>query len=436
MDRFYLSVDLGSTHFKAQVFDDSLQPGSMGLYRPEYQYSGGVKVELDPTEVRHGLQKAIHQALAGVDDTSQQLRAIAITSQAQTFAVVDYRGSPKTNFISWQDGRAVETSQELARLADFKDFGEHTSFAAPVYAQQICLLKHLQMSLPNLLEREDAVISLPTYLVRQLTGESTIDSNLAAMSGLYSLRFDDWWPVALRYCGLDKSQLPLVVPIGASAGRTTEQAAYYGLPAGLSVVLAGNDQTAGAYACQVHQSGSLLITLGSAQVAYKSVPEMPEPARWMIRGPYPGGRYYRMAADTIGGNIVNWACNVISGCSSFDDFFAQAQKSQPGCSGLTFLADLSSGGGRWDNIALEHTSEDFARSVLESLSRRMALLAQGLEIDLKSTPIWVAGGGSRQPIWLEILSKTLGVSLSTVDADPLLGAARMAKETSPDRIPD
>ena len=57
---------------------------------------------------------------------------------------------------------------------------------------------------------------------------------------------------------------------------------------------------------------------------------------------------------------------------------------------------------------------DSADTAISRASYQVALLA--------------AGGGSRQPIWLEILSAELGAPLTAVEADPLRGAARMAVE--------
>ena len=39
-----------------------------------------------------------------------------------------------------------------------------------------------------------------------------------------------------------------------------------------------------------------------------------------------------------------------------------------------------------------------------------------------------AGGGSRQPVWLQIVRDRLCAEVRAIEADPLLGAARMARE--------
>ena len=406
------------------------------MHRVEHCYASGGRVELAVQEVSGGLERAVREAVEKSGVAPSEMRGVAVASQAQTFAVFGPDGRAKTRFISWQDTRARATSEELARRREMADFAEHCSFGALVPGLQVCLIAHILQTHPRLISMRDSVLCLPTYLVRQLIGEGRIDDNLAAMSGLFSLSRNDWWSEALSLCGLTRDRLPEVVPIGAVAGETGavaapggEGAGRFGLPQGIPVILAGNDQTAGAYGAGIHEEDALLITLGTAQVAYVSLSEMPAPSLDTIRGPYPGGRFYKMAADSCGGNVVNWACGLLTGGDDFDAFFSLAAQAPPGCDGLRFAAELPSGRGRWENIGLEHTAAHFARSVLESLVERIAALVQSLNVDLRGRRVLAAGGGSRQREWMQILSGKIGAEITTVDADPLLGAARMARDS-------
>jgi sugar (pentulose or hexulose) kinase len=93
-----------------------------------------------------------------------------------------------------------------------------------------------------------------------------------------------------------------------------------------------------------------------------------------------------------------------------------------------FDAAVASGQGGWTNMGLHHTRSDLARSVLEALSRRMADLVERLALTLKGRVVLAAGGGSLRPLWRKIVSDSLGVTLVRTKANPLLGAARMARE--------
>jgi sugar (pentulose or hexulose) kinase len=253
-----------------------------------------------------------------------------------------------------------------------------------------------------------------------------IDANLAAMSGLYSLAMGRWWPAALRLCGLHEGQMPQLCPIGAVAGHTGAGAAAFGLPAGIPVVSAGNDQTAGAHAAKLSENHGLLITLGTAQTAYVCATKRPPSHPALIRGPFPQGGHYRMAADGYGGNLINWAGTVLAGCGTAEAFFRQAACAPPGCQGLRLELSEAPRQPSWRNIGFHHTPADFARSVLECLAQRVAGMLRDLGVEAARTKTLAAGGGSASPLWVQILSETLGAKVTVTQAQPFLGAARMA----------
>ena len=409
-----LSLDLGSTSFKAAVFDRHLKLVSQGSHRLMHRFMSGGRVEIDVAQVHAALRGAMAAAKASEHD----IRVISVTSQAQTFTLVDGRGRAQMPFISWQDGRAVAACEALKRK--LKDFGQHSSFGEILPALQICQLRNLAPSAGLM------PLKLPSYLVLLWTGASVTDNNMAAMSGLYSLQRKAWWPAALHACGLREKDLPSLIAVGEPAAETTSAARRFGLPPGIPVVLAGNDQTAGGYAAQLEKRHSLLITLGTAQVAYACCNRIPPAGPGSIRGPYPGGQFYLMGADACGGSVVNWAETVLADCDEKNRFFQVAARAPQGSHGLVFDASLDSGSGSWRNLGLNHNRADLARSVLECLSRRMANLVRGLGLPLKNKQILVAGGGSFQPLWRKMLSVDLKTRLTVTRADPLLGAARMA----------
>jgi len=424
----YLSIDLGSTHFKAGIFDNNLIQQGISRYALTYVQTNGIEVELSIDEIEKGIRYIIREVLSQSNVKADEIKAIGITSQAQTFTIFDENGNPKTNFISWQDKRAVKTSQKMCESAEWSDFAEHSSFGFLYPGLQVCLLKHIQDHNSGFITDNDMVLKLPSYVVKQLTNEYYLDNNLAEMSGLFSLKRNNWWEKALERCGLRRDQLPAIHEIGTIACMTTKNARNYGLIEGIPIILAGNDQTAGAYGA-LHESNALLITLGTAQVAYQCVSEMPKPSVNITRGTYPYGMFYKMAVDNAGGNVINWAKNAISEIGSYENFFALASEALSGCNGLKFYFNEDLNRGDWI-IRRKHKPSDYARSVLEYLCDRMYKLLSNMNVDLNNTSILCAGGGSKQKIWIDILSDKLKTKIQPVNADPILGSAMMSIKNS------
>ncbi len=434
-----LAIDLGSTAFKTAVFDMSLQKQAEGAARLDYRYAPGGRIELQVDHVEQSCRAAISQALESANVDADELAALAITSQAQTFTLLDQNDTAKMPFISWQDTRAGAACEMLQADPTLSDFARHSSFGQILDALQICQIRFLQETQPGFIKPTDQILKLPSWLVHRLSGRARLDQNLAAMSGLYSMSLGDWWPEALSACRLERSQLPELVKIGTVAAQTSQAAQGWGIPAGLPIVLAGNDQTAGAFGAELEtvchpqkevvpgtNGSAALVTLGTAHVVYACGPIDVEPGEKVIRGPYPGGLHYRLAADSCGGNVVDWARTVLAGCESVEAFYEAVARGEPGCHGATFNAELPSDTGGWSGVGMHHGRDDLARAVIESLNERIAQMIEWLKINPADSAILVAGGGSRSRVWVDMLSDRLGTELKRTEADPLRGAARMA----------
>lgn len=410
-----LAIDLGSTAFKAALFDRNVREARFGSRSVSYRYQSGGRVELPVAALNATLSELLADVLAG---SHEGLDAVAITGQAQTFTLLDNAGSAVMPFISWRDTRSEASAAAVRLQRELPDFADHAGFGAILSALQIAQLAALS---PDAALRP---VQLSAYLGWLLCGSLVIDSNQAAMTGLYSCRTGRWWPAALNACGLREKQLPRLVPVGAVAGETARGALRFGLPTGIPVVLAGNDQTAGAVAAEL-QRGGVLLTLGTALAAYAWLAETPPPAPRRIRGPYPGGGSYAMTTDSAGGALINWAQGILTGCSTDDTFFAAAAQAPPGANELIFaLSDT--GGGDWRGAGPAHGVADFARALLECLSVRAAACVTDLDLHPLPDVIRAGGGGGKRRLWLDIISALIQTPLRATRAAPLLGAARMA----------
>ena len=421
----YLSIDLGSTQFKAAVYDRDFTVRGAGSCPLTYRYPGPGCVELDATQVEQAWTRAIGEALATAGNPGA-IRAIAIASQAQTFTAVDPDGNPRHPFISWLDERSTPTCARMAARGPWNRFADASSFGFLLAGLQVCILRHLIDSGERVPDSHDRLWLLPALLAFRLTGRAAVDHNLAAMSGLYDLRKGDWWGAALQDLGLDPRQLPDLIATGKPLGATTASAAALGLPAGIPVVLAGNDQTAGAYGAEIESRHALLMTLGTAHVVYAVADRLPDPASGIIRGGYPGKRFYRMAADSCGGNVITWAAGLLAG-GNYDRLFELAAEGADSVHGLVFNPEIVTGGA-WTGISVSHGPAAFARSVVDSLVSRMADMVSRVDPEQRAGQILAAGGSARRPLILELLARATGRSIEPIAADPLRGAARLAGE--------
>jgi|GEM_PF-914384 len=423
----FLGIDLGSTYFKAELFDGALQSLGQGSAPVIYGPAEGTRIEMPIAETEAAFRDAIAGALSAAGCVASDLKAIGITSQAQTFTVRAIDRQARGPFLSWRCTLDDFTISEDV----LPNFGMHASFGKCSPGLTVSKVAFLQQhSEGKAIRATDGLRWLPTWFVEELTGHAVVDENLAAMSGLYSLVEKNWWPDALRLCGLSISHLPALKALGEAAGPTAVGAARFGLPTGIPVVLAGNDQTGGAYGAAIHENGAVFAGLGTAQVVYACMPALPKPVPGLIRGPYPGARFYRLGADSYGSGTTNWARSVLPGLSNVKAFDAAVEEAPADCHGVRFIPDGPAGSGRW--TGLEHpdaTVADQARAVMMVQVERLGALFDAVQAETQTKRVVLSGGGAASVPWRAMLAKRLHAEIiPKLEISPSLGAARMAKD--------
>ena len=414
----YLCIDLGTTSFKSAVFDNNITLLGTASYFLKF-LSADIKSEISAIEVMNAFKKIISEALSSACITPEKITGIGITSQAQTFAIVR-ENSFRTPFITWLDKRAVETCDKISMDLIFKDFSEHASFEKLYPNSQLCIVKHISKSIYD----DSEILPLPSYLIKLLSGKNITDNNIAAMSGFYSIPERKWRKKLLEYCGLSEKQMPRIFNVGENVALTSrESSENFGLPGGIPVFSCGNDQTAGAYGADLHNGNKLLITLGTAQVAYTCSDKIPAPSEGCFTGPYPNGKYYKAAVDSYGGAMINMAMNAMPELKDFPTFFDFAEKGRKNGVKVPVMLDEKTNRILWlGNIS----PEECAYSVLDLITERMGALVG--KLNCCKNEILCAGGGRVNKAWIDLLVHKLNQKIKVINSDPLSGIAQIISD--------
>ncbi|MFP4028394.1 MAG: FGGY family carbohydrate kinase [Candidatus Brocadiia bacterium] len=411
-----LAIDCGSTSFKAALFSRNLD--RMGEYSLKVPYirNDGTFCEMDPIAVR----KVTEDLVRGISETTgihaDKAGKIAITSQAQTFTIVDANGKTPIPLISWIDTRAKAESEELVERIG-QDFHTHCSFPNPIPQLTLTKLLWCKKHKPDVLNPANRILTLPSFVGRSFA-ESThaIDRNIGAMGGLYSLREGGWRGDATSICGVERNMLEELVDTGQGLA----------MPDGREIVFAGNDQTAGAWGngCT---ADTVVVTLGTALVAYRYAGEEPGPySEECCWGPYPGGGYYELATRDEGCLALDWARDEIMPDQNIKDFDRAARKTIPRVdeqSGFFFpnrMRTADAWKGRFEK------PDQNAYAVLEGISFSLKQLLFEEMRCARNTRFKAIGGGSQSDLWMQMTADVLGSPVTRGNGDSLLGAAMMA----------
>jgi sugar (pentulose or hexulose) kinase len=426
--RYILALDCGSTNFKVAVFDSSLRRISELMEPLRYTVRVPERVEFDPDVAWRMSVRLIREACAQAGMGLDAVCTIALTSQANTFCALDSLGHPLIPFMSWQDQRAMREAALLNRRLGH-GFHQHCSWPRAVPGLQASMLLWLRLRRPQIINKIVSFVTLPGYLSLRMGGANIIDPNMAAMDGLYSLRTGRWWPAMLKLCGIEERQLPKLIPSGKAQAnavpcRDLQQSKR------ANVVLAGNDQSAGAFGNYCSPK-TMLVTLGTAIVVYRIKAQRGPYTANGCWGPYPGGGYYELVTRKQGCLALDWACSRLVMSRNIAIFTEMARKAKlrrktmanPETEAMFYPEALNT-----ERVWVGSSDpEERALSVFEGIGFALKqLIEDDLLVRSPLPAIRVTGGGSTNLFWLQVLADILGARVARGTGDALYGAARMA----------
>lgn len=414
-----IAADLGSTNFKAALFDAGGARLAEAARPLPYTVHTNERAELDPGQVRETFLALLGDTVRKAGLRIGRVTRLAMTSQAQTFLLATPEGVPKSPFYGWSDDRA---QAEAAQLKEALAGDCHRQTGWPEPAERHMTAKVLWLKNRDSLGERDRIVSLPAYLGMILGAEHGNDANLAAMSGFHSIPREDWWPEALSATGVTDAQLGGIVPPGAALPRnkTGPPPAF---DPGLEIFPAGNDHTAGAYGCDCGPARSLL-TLGTAGVLYRHAGARPGPySPTGLWGPYPSGGYYELQVLSHACSAVDWADSFLFGAVDSRRFVNRAAEVRI-TDATPFFNPMAWGDeNAWTGGG--GTDAEKAYAALEGVLFALRALG-GEDFFAAESEVVILGGGGRLDYWVQLAADCFNRPIRRAHGDGLDGAARIA----------
>lgn len=449
MVKYVAGIDAGTTGLKTIIFDLTGKP--MGKAYQEYPcITPRVGwVEQDVYCLWNALCATVKGAIedAGVDP--EEIGSVGISSQRGTFFAIDENWEPLHNSIVWSDGRAVEEVQWIKDNIGVEKY--HQISGAPVSgAWSYAKFKWVRDHEPELYEKAWKFVNAQEWLLHKLGSvELFTDPASLALNGMMDVSTLDWSDELLEAINFSKDKLPPVKEPARQVGTISKAAAEAtGFQEGMAICVGGGDQQCAAIGCGVIKEGMAEITIGTASVmvaAVDGVKADPKhevifsghavPGHMDMEGlAYATGVALRWWRDTYGAPEVAVAKAVDT--DPYDIICMEAAKSPAGSKGYLFFPFFSSqvtpyyhdnarGGSL--GISLAHDRCDMARAVLEGGAYELRMIVEAMErvLGRPFDVIRLSGGGSKSPLWRQILSDVFGrpVQCLKVADCGVLGAA-------------
>jgi xylulokinase len=427
-----LGIDLGTGSVKALVLsgDGAVLGEASQAYDVQSPQPGWA--ESQPPQWWSAMAIAVRQA---VQSHAEQIQAIGLSGQMHGVVLADATGMPLRSAILWADTRSSPMLETYRQL----DPTLQQRLANPIAAGMAGVsLLWLRQHEPQHYAAARWALQPKDWLRLRLTGEAATDPSDASGTLLYDVLGDRWAWEVMEALHLRSDWLPPVIPSSQVAGTlTAEAASALGLAAGLPVVTGAADTAAAALGSGLIHPGPIQLTVGSGAqlVTLRSHPVVdPQRRTHLYRSALPQ-QWYSLAAIQNAGLALEWVRAMLG--MSWSQVYTDAMTVAPGCDGLTFLPYLTGertphfnpdARGAWVGLGLHHTRAHLMRAALEGVALALRQGLEALPPTDAATPLRLAGGGTLEPAWRQLLADVLQRPLCpvTIAAASARGAAILA----------
>ncbi|MEW6234343.1 MAG: FGGY family carbohydrate kinase [Candidatus Omnitrophota bacterium] len=441
-----LAIDIGATSVKTGAFslDGKLLTSASAPNAPKPQPDAPPEWRIwDVEEIWNsicGCSKKVMSELGG----APEVRGVAVTGFGADGVPMSKEEKQLYPCISWHCGRtaaqAEKVSEILGRKAIYQTTGYHN-----YSINTLNRFLWLQENQPQVLEQAAYWLHVQDYIVYRLTGQFSTELTIASTMMCLDLPKRTWAEEMLAKVGIPAHFLSPLHDSGARVGEVTKAAAETsGIPAGTVVATGGHDTELAVIGSGIHSKETFLDINGTWEILM-AVTDFCRPSDadfshgldWECHAA-PG--WWNCQALMIAGGVIEWVRNQFyRECSSYDVLIKEAAEAPLGANNVYLLPAFVRGMGpsqAYDplgtilGINTQTDRRDIARALFEGLSyqtyQQIGAIEQSLGV--KAESIRAAGGGQKNPFWMQMKADMCGRSLDVLqDVEAtMLGAAILA----------
>lgn len=408
---YFLGIDLGTSYFKAGVFDENGDLLGLGRHFVEKNTNNGITCELSVDVFWRTLRFCIDDAIEESCISSKEISALSYSSQANSFILLDKENKPLTPIILWPDNRASALSDPLQSLINRDDFVTKTGLGIkPDSLSLIAKLDWFQKYQPQTWEKVYKIMSISDYFIFSLTGWFVSDTSTSSMTGLLNIQESKWWQDATNLFKINTNNLPVPLKPGMFVGHLSNKGSEIsGLSSDTFLFTGGLDHHMVAIGAGGVQSNNICESTGTVLACVKYTNRYQPREGVNIAQGADNSHYFEMAFNDNGALGLEWYQQKYASHSTIPKLLNLAEKIEPGCEGLIAqhnvydFAELEG----FLNRTNEHHDGHFIRAILESTALSLSELIKTLDGDQMSETIVPSGGGAKSRLWLQIKANLL-----------------------------
>ncbi len=433
----FIGVDLGTSATKLLLVDEKGE--ILNTVTKEYPLSFPQPgwSEQEPAGWWNASLEGIPELLKGFD--AQDVAALSVAGQMHGLVVLDENDEVIRPAILWNDGRTFKEVDYLNETIGREKLSQWTGniafagFTAP----KILWMRNNE---PEKFERIKKIMLPKDYLNYCLTGVHSCDYSDASGMLLLDVEHKCWSKEMLEICGVTEAQMPDLFESYEVIGTVKpEIAAKLGLPEGVKVTAGAGDNAAAAVGTGTVGNGACNISLGTSGTIFISSDSFGTDSGNSLHAfAHADGKFHLMGCMLSAASCNKWFCEDIL---NTDDYAGEQSQIRPdafGRNNVFFLPYLmgerspindTNASGTFIGLRMDTSRADMVLAVLEGVTfaiRDSFEVAKKLGVNI--TRSMICGGGSKSPLWRQMMADVLGIPLDIpkTEQGPGYGAALLA----------
>ncbi|MCR5485378.1 MAG: xylulokinase [Clostridiales bacterium] len=448
--KYLIGIDVGTSGTKTVLFDIyGKVTASETVEYPLYQPKNGW-AEQEPEDWWNASVEGIKAVIDRSGCDKSEIAGVGLSGQMHGLVMLDKNGCVLRRSIIWCDQRTHEECDDIDNIVGRDKVIEITA-NPPMTGFTASKILWVKKHEPEIYEKCAHILLPKDYIRFRLTGEYATEVSDASGMQLMDVAKRQWSREILSLLDIDISLLAEMYESPDVTGNVSKSASELtGLPEGIPVAGGAGDNAAAAIGTGIVRSGSAFNTLGSSAVIYAVTDRLNADKKGRVHGLCASvpGKWTLMSCTQGAGISLKWFANNFflqekeeakkRNTSIYNIIDKKASDVPIGSEKLLFLPYLMGERsphpdafcrGVFFGLSAIHNREHLVRAVMEGVafSQRECMdvfRENGAGVD----SITLCGGGSRSPVWRQMLADLYSCPVSVLESDEggALGAALLA----------
>lgn len=365
-----------------------------------------------------------------------RIKGIGVCATSSTVLVTDEAGVPQTPALLWMDKRAIAQAKAINENTN-PAVKEVLRFSGGKVSEEWMVAKALYLKENGFLTTGSKVMEQLDWINFRLTGKWVASQCNAVCKWNYQVGkgFSSPFYEAIGLPDYHKLWPQEVIPVGGPIGVVSEKAAaQLGVNPGIPVLQGGIDAHIGMLGAGAVEPGIMSLVMGTSFVhlVHTEVPVFHEglwgpyenailPDKWLLEG-----------GQLSCGSLTTWFLQQFYPHvpaeelgAVYEEVVKEAGKIAPGSDGLVMMDSWQGNRTPYRNplasgslvgLTLAHTRYHIFRAILEATAYGTRNIIETFaDSHVPITRIIACGGGTKNALWMQILSDVTGLAIETLE---------------------